>query len=55
MDETTLAQSIASGDKTALRAVYEAYGREMFMFALTLTRGNQADAEDVLQECFVRV
>ena len=25
------------------------------MFALTLTRGNQADAEDALQECFVRM
>ncbi|MEW6357212.1 MAG: RNA polymerase sigma factor [Planctomycetota bacterium] len=55
MDETMLAQSIASGDKVALRNAYETYGREMYMFALTLTKGNGADADDVLQDCFVRL
>ncbi|NOZ24065.1 MAG: RNA polymerase sigma factor [Planctomycetes bacterium] len=55
MDEKALAQSIASGDKAALRQVYETVGREMYMFALTLTKGNEADADDVLQDCFVRL
>ena len=55
MDEKTLPHSIASGDKAALRQAYEAYGREMYMFALTLTKGNNTNADDALQECFVRV
>lgn len=54
MDDRTLTTEIAAGDRTALRAAYETYGRDLFLFALTLTKGNEADAEDVLQECFVR-
>lgn len=55
MDEQELTTRIASGDTAALRETYDACARELFMFALTLTKGNEADAEDVLQECFVRV
>jgi len=55
MDEKALTTRIADGDKTALREAYDAFGREMYMFALTLTKGNEPNAEDILQECFVRV
>jgi len=55
MNESDLTTRIASGDKEALREAYELCSRELYMFARALTNRNLSDAEDVLQECFVRV
>jgi len=46
---------LASGDKVALREIYQECKRELFLFARTLANGNSADAEDLLQESLLRV
>lgn len=53
IDETWILQ-IAAGDRDALRQLYEAVGDRVYGFALSLVR-NPQDAEDVLQETFVRI
>lgn len=45
---------IAAGDKEALQRLYVAVGDKVYGFALSLVR-NPQDAEDVLQETFLRV
>ncbi len=45
---------IATGDMEALRLLYDAVGNKVYSFALSLVRNSQ-DAEDVLQETFLRV
>lgn len=55
MNDSDLTARIASGDRGALREAYDLCARELFMFARALTNGNLSDAEDVLQECFIRV
>lgn len=55
MNNSDLAIKAAAGDKVALREIYEQCRRELFLFARTLANGNLADAEDVLQECLLRV
>jgi len=55
MSDRELAIRMAFGDRAALREAYERWATELLMFARTLTKGNVADAEDVLQQCFVRV
>ena len=53
IDETWISR-IAAGDMDALRRLYEAVGDKVYGFALSLVRHPQ-DAEDVLQETFVRI
>ena len=53
IDEAWIAQ-IAAGDMDALRRLYDAVGDQVYGFALSLVRHPQ-DAEDVLQETFVRI
>jgi RNA polymerase sigma-70 factor (ECF subfamily) len=55
MNNSDLASRAASGDKAALRQMYEQCRRELFLFARSLANGNLADAEDVLQESLLRV
>jgi RNA polymerase sigma-70 factor (ECF subfamily) len=55
MNDRDITARIASGDKGALREAYDLCARELFMFARALTNGNLSDAEDVLQECFIRL
>ena len=55
MSDRELTTRMASGERGAFREAYELWGRELFMFARALTEGNLADAEDVLQECFIRI
>lgn len=45
---------LASGDTAALTDLYDAVGREIFAFALSVT-GNRHDAENVMQDIFQRV
>jgi len=42
------------GDLAAFEALYEAYKGQVFRIALAITR-DQAAAEDILQECFIRL
>lgn len=49
---TTLVQQCIEGDLTAYRQIYERYAKAMYNTALRIT-GNQADAEDILQEAFI--
>lgn len=56
-DETSdeaLAARAAAGDAEAFRALYVRYRTMVFTLALR-TLGNEADAEDALQQAFVRV
>ena len=53
IDEAWISQ-IAAGDMDALRCLYAAVGNQVYGFALSLVRHPQ-DAEDVLQETFVRI
>jgi RNA polymerase sigma-70 factor (ECF subfamily) len=55
MNDSDLTTRIATGDKGALREAYDLCGRDMLLFARALTNGNLPDAEDCLQECFIRV
>lgn len=45
---------LAAGDTAALTDLYDAAGREIFALALSVT-GNRHDAEDVMQDTFLRV
>ena len=45
---------IAAGDKQALAQLYEATSSAVFGFALSILK-NPHSAEDVLQDCFVRI
>ena len=53
IDEAWLSR-IAAGDMDALQHLYDAVGKQVYGFALSLVRHPQ-DAEDVLQETFVRI
>ncbi len=51
-DRTDIAR-VRSGDADAYRALVERHGRALFRLAYRMT-GNQQDAEDVVQESFLR-
>ena len=56
MDATEAAAVLArarQGDSDAFRALVETHGRSVFRLAFRMT-GNQQDAEDVVQESFLR-
>lgn len=47
-----LIQRMAAGDQDALRALYAAYSRRVYAYAMRLTN-NRAVAEEVLQDCLL--
>ena len=53
MDENTLIQTAREGDESAFRALFDAHGGRVYGLAYRYMR-NQSDAEDVLQETFIR-
>ena len=55
MEHNRTIQLLAAGDRSALQTLYEHYGPRLFMFGLRLTAGNEPEAEDLVQDCFVRI
>jgi RNA polymerase sigma-70 factor (family 1) len=53
-NETTLMHQMILGDADAFRQIYEAYQKQVYTFAYFLTK-SQSDAEEVVQEIFVRL
>ncbi len=53
MDENTLIRTARDGDEAAFRALFDAHRGRVFGLAYRYLR-NQTDAEDVLQETFIR-
>lgn len=53
MDETTLIQTARAGDGEAFRTLFENHNGRVFGLAYKYLR-NRSDAEDVLQETFIR-
>jgi len=51
-DEVIIGQVLA-GDRDAYRTLLERHGRAVYRLALRIT-GNPSDAEDVVQEAFLR-
>lgn len=54
MKETELVKRLMAGDREAFDALYELYKDQAFRTAWFLS-GNQADAEDIVQDTFVKV
>jgi RNA polymerase sigma-70 factor (ECF subfamily) len=52
--DTELVDQLKRGDASALRELVDRHSRKVYQLALKLTR-NETDAEDVLQETFLRV
>ncbi len=52
--DIALMQSIAEGDRTAMRALYNQYRIRVYRFALRLTR-NRDTAEDIVSDVFLEV
>ncbi len=53
-DTDTLIKRIADGDKQALAELYNTTRSAVYGFSLSITK-NEADAEDVLQETYIKV
>ena len=49
-----LIHNIADGDRGALAELYKLTNKDVYAFALSILK-NIHDAEDVLQDCFVRI
>lgn len=54
VDETRLIDRALRGDERAFRDLYRAHAARLFRLALRMTRGVDADAEDVVQEAWRR-
>lgn len=54
MKETELVKQLMAGDREAFDALYECYKDQAFRTAWFLA-GNRADAEDIVQDTFVKV
>ena len=54
MKETELVKRLMAGDREAFDALYECYKDQAFRTAWFLA-GNRADAEDIVQDTFVKV
>ena len=52
--ERILLDKMMSGDKSAFASIFDAYYKDLVMFALTFIK-NLCDAEDIVQEVFVRL
>jgi RNA polymerase sigma-70 factor (ECF subfamily) len=53
-DESALMQAVAGGEEAAFTVLFRRYQRRIFRFACRITGSFEA-AEDLTQECFVRV
>ena len=53
MDELSLVRSAQAGDEASFRTLFDTHHRRVFSLAFRYLR-NSADAEDVLQETFIR-
>jgi RNA polymerase sigma-70 factor (ECF subfamily) len=54
-DDRTLAEAVArSGDERAFRTLYRRHSPMLYPFALRVLGGSVADAEDVVQETWIR-
>ena len=53
-DDRALAELVASGDERAFRTLYRRHTPLIYPFALRVLGGSVADAEDVVQETWVR-
>jgi len=53
MDDTSLVRLARAGDAAAWKSLFDAHNRRVFSLAFRFL-GNQSDAEDVLQETFVK-
>jgi RNA polymerase sigma-70 factor (ECF subfamily) len=53
-DESGLMQAVANGDEAAFTVLFRRYEGILFRFACRMT-GSPEAAEDLIQECFVRV
>lgn len=53
-DAELVGRILRDGDELAFEVLYERHAPAMFRFALRVTGGNRSDAEDVLQEAWVR-
>ena len=51
--ESALIDKCLAGDQQALRALYDIHGARVYCLALRLT-GSAADAEDIVQDAFLR-
>jgi RNA polymerase sigma factor (sigma-70 family) len=52
--EARLIRGVLAGDEHAFRELYRVHARGLYLLALRLTRGVDADAEDVVQEAWRR-
>lgn len=50
-----LTRLMARGDEQAYREFHADWGSRLFRYAVTLSRGDESTARDVLQETFIRV
>jgi RNA polymerase sigma-70 factor (ECF subfamily) len=53
-DDRTLAESVMAGDEAAFRQLYGRHSPRLFCLVLRLLGGVEADAEDVVQEAWIR-
>jgi RNA polymerase sigma-70 factor (ECF subfamily) len=53
-DDRRLVEAFLAGDEDAFRQVFRRHSPRLYALALRLTGGRTADAEDTLQECWVR-
>ncbi len=53
-EDSELIPRVRGGDLAAFEALYDKYKGQVYRTALTITR-DQSAAEDILQECFLRV
>lgn len=54
LDEKLILQKVSTGDTDAFRDLFNAYKDKVYSYALHFTR-NEADAEELTQEVFMRV
>jgi RNA polymerase sigma-70 factor (ECF subfamily) len=54
-EEGRLIQACQQGDRESLRLLYETYQRKVYSIALYFFHGDEATAEDVTQEVFLRL
>ena len=53
-DRALAEQVLSQGDEQAFRALYRRHTPRLYQFALRLLSGNELDAEDVVQETWIR-
>ncbi|UWQ19260.1 sigma-70 family RNA polymerase sigma factor [Jannaschia sp. M317] len=54
-EEAALLARVVTGDRTAATMLVDRLGPKLMAFCLKLTGGNRAEAEDIVQEAFLRL